>query len=138
MGDGLTWLRLPAEMSSLGAFTEFAHAGARAASLPEAAVHKLDLMLEEVLVNVFRYAYPAGQAGEAEVGYAAAPPDGLRIDVRDSGREFNPLEKEDPDLELGLEERPIGGLGIFLVKTMAESVSYRRENGRNILSFCLR
>jgi anti-sigma regulatory factor (Ser/Thr protein kinase) len=138
MDDGLTWLRLPAEMSSLERFTAFARGGAQAASLPDAALHKLDLMLEEVLVNVFRYAYPEGQAGEAEVGYAAAPPDGLRIDVRDSGQEFNPLEKTDPNLDLGIDERPIGGLGIFLVKSLAESVSYRRENGRNILSFCLR
>ena len=138
MDDALTWLQLPAHMSSLAPFTEFAHEGARAAALPDSALGKLDLMMEEVLVNVFLYAYPSGQTGEAAVGYAVAAPNCLRIDVCDSGREFNPLDKDAPDLDLSLEDRPIGGLGIFLVKTMSESVSYRRQDGRNILSFQLR
>ncbi len=136
MDEALTWLHLPADMSSLTPFTEFAHEGARAASLPEDSLGKLDLMLEEVLVNVFTYAYPQG-GGEAALGYAVASPNCLRIDVCDSGQEFNPLDKAEPDLDLSLEDRPIGGLGIFLVKKMADSVTYRRENGRNILSFRL-
>jgi anti-sigma regulatory factor (Ser/Thr protein kinase) len=134
MDDGLIWLRLPADMTSLARFTEFAHEGARAAGLPEAALGKLELILEEVLVNVFRYAGCA----DAAVGYAVEPSSCLRVDVRDSGPEFNPLEQQAPDLDASLEDRPIGGLGIFLVQTMAETVSYRRECGQNILSFQVR
>jgi serine/threonine-protein kinase RsbW len=137
MDDGLTWLELPAAMSSLARFRAFAREGARAASLAEKAFDRLDLVLEEVLVNVFRYAYPAG-TGDAAVGYAVGAPNCLRIDVRDSGREFNTLQTDRPDLGLGLKDRPIGGLGLFLVRSMSESVSYRREEGRNILSFQLR
>jgi anti-sigma regulatory factor (Ser/Thr protein kinase) len=137
MDDVVTWLRLPAEMASLARFTEFVREGARAAALPESGLEKLDLMLEEILVNVFRYAYPTGETGEAAVGYISSP-NGLRIEVCDSGRAFNPLEQAAPDLDLPLDERPIGGLGIFLVKSMADSVNYKRENGRNILSFSLR
>ena len=129
--DGLVWLQLPAEVPSLARFTEFVHEGARSAGLPEAALGKVELILEEVLMNVFRYA----GCSEASVGYAVEPRNRLRVDVRDSGPEFNPLEQQAPDLSLSLDDRPIGGLGIFLVQTMAETVSYRRENGQNILSF---
>ena len=134
MDDGLVWLRLPAEMSSLARFTEFAHDGARSAGLPESALGKLELILEEVLVNVFRYA----GCKEAAVGYAVESPNCLRVDVRDSGPEFNPLNQDAPDLDTSLEDRPIGGLGIFLVQTMAESVEYQRLDGQNVLSFQIR
>jgi anti-sigma regulatory factor (Ser/Thr protein kinase) len=134
MDDGLIWLQLPAEMTSLARFTEFAHEGARAAGLPEAAFGKLELILEEVLVNVFHYA----GCSDVAVGYAVQPASGLRMEVCDSGPAFNPLERQTPDLSAPLDDRPIGGLGIFLVQTMAETVSYRRENGRNILAFQVR
>jgi serine/threonine-protein kinase RsbW len=99
--------------------------------LPEAAFGKLELILEEVLVNVFLYA----GCSDVAVGYAVRPASCLRMEVRDSGPAFNPLERQAPDLNAPLEDRPVGGLGIFLVQTMAETVSYRREEGRNILSF---
>ena len=134
MDDGLIWLQLPAEMSSLARFTKFAHEGARTAGLPESALGKLELILEEVLVNVFRYA----GCKEAAVGYGVESANCLRVDVRDSGPEFNPLQREAPDLDVSLEDRPIGGLGIFLVHTMAESVKYQRLDGKNILSFQVR
>ena len=134
MDDGLIWLQLPAEMTSLARFMEFAHEGARAAGLPEAAFGKLELILEEVLVNVFHYA----GCSDVAVGYAVHPTSCLRMEVRDSGPAFNPLERQAPDLNAPLEDRPVGGLGIFLVQTMAETVSYRRENGQNFLSFRVR
>jgi serine/threonine-protein kinase RsbW len=58
--------------------------------------------------------------------------------VRDSGVEFNPLDQNQPDLDLPLDRRPVGGLGIFLVRTLAVSVKYRRDGSRNILSFLVR
>ena len=134
MDDGLIWLQLPAEMPSLARFTEFVHEGARSAGLPDSALGKLELILEEVLVNVFRYA----GCKEAAVGYGVQSPNCLRVDVRDSGPEFNPLKMDAPDLDASLEDRPIGGLGIFLVHTMAESVEYHRLDGQNILSFHVR
>jgi serine/threonine-protein kinase RsbW len=134
MDDGLIWLQLPADLSSLARFTEFAREGARSAGLPESALGKLDLILEEVLVNIFRYA----GSPDAAVGYAVPAPSCLRVDISDAGSEFNPLHHASPDLDGSLEDRPIGGLGIFLVQSMAESVEYRRQNGRNILTFNIR
>jgi serine/threonine-protein kinase RsbW len=137
MDGGLTWLQLPAALSSLDQFTEFVHVGARQADLAESQLVKLDLVLEELLVNVFRYAYPAGEPGEVAVGYTVPAPKRLRVDVCDSGRPFNPLENQDPDVTLSLAARQIGGMGVYLVKTIANSVSYKREHGQNVLSFQL-
>lgn len=137
MNDGLTWIELPAELPSLARFTAFAREGARAAGLPEPALGKLDLILEEILVNIFRYAYPSA-SGTAAVGYAVESAHCLRVEVRDSGRAFDPLQQDAPDLDLPLQARPLGGLGIFLVQTLAESVRYHRESSRNILTFLVR
>ena len=58
--------------------------------------------------------------------------------IIDSGTPFDPTAKEDADISLGIEERPVGGLGIFLVKQLTDQVSYCRENGYNILTISVR
>jgi anti-sigma regulatory factor (Ser/Thr protein kinase) len=93
------------------------------------------LVLEEILVNVIRYAYPAGEPGSVEVDYTVEGTGQLWVQVSDKGREFDPLAADPPDLSRGLADRPIGGLGIFLVKSIAESITYCREGDRNILAF---
>ena len=130
-------LELPAEISSLQGFTDFVGHGARAAALPEKQQGHLDLALEEILVNVMHYAYPEGERGTIEVGYAVEGPGKLFVQVSDSGRAFDPLAKDPPDLRLNIAERPIGGLGIFLVKQVTRSISYSRVGSRNILAFHL-
>jgi sigma-B regulation protein RsbU (phosphoserine phosphatase) len=123
-------------MASLGPITDFVRGGARAAGIAESALGKLDLILEEIVSNVFRHAYPKGEVGVAAVGYAVASPGTLLVEVRDSGVAFNPLEEAPvPDLCLGLGDRPIGGLGVFLVKAFAQSLTYQREGEENVLSF---
>lgn len=127
-------LSLPASLNSLQAFLEFAHIGAEAEGLTGTERDRLDLVLEELLVNVVRYAYPAG-GGEVQLGYAREANRTLRFEISDEGRVFNPIEKAGPDLAGTLENRPVGGLGIFLVRQLVDSLSYRREGGRNVVSF---
>lgn len=93
----------------------------------------LHLVVEEIVVNIVSYAYPKGVAGDAGVDVTN---DGGNITISfiDHGTPFNPLENEDPDVTLGIAERPIGGLGIFLVKKTMDSVEYRHEDGCNILT----
>lgn len=100
----------------------------------EALRFKLRLSIEEAVENVVRYAYDGG-IGWLEVG-TSLDHDSLvlTIELRDAGIPFNPLEKEDPDITLGANEREIGGLGIFLCKKMMDSISYRYENGNNVLT----
>lgn len=137
MANNFIQLKLPAKIESLREFTEFVHRGAQEAAFPEEDLGRLDLVMEEVVVNVINYAYEEAQPGSIEVGYKIEGPGKLNVQVCDSGREFDPLAKDPPDLRLGLAERPIGGLGIFLVKQIARSITYSREGDLNILNFRL-
>ena len=127
-------LTLPASAGSISAFSEFVRGGAVAAGVAAHEFEKLDLVLEEILINVARYAY-APETGAVEVAYAPAGDRKLRVEIADFGRVFNPLEADPPDLSRGLADRPIGGLGVFLVRSMVDSIDYRRDQDRNILSF---
>lgn len=95
---------------------------------------KIRLAIEETVENVVSYAYQDG-VGWMEVS-TNLDSDNLQlvITLRDAGKPFNPLEKEDPDLTLSAEERPIGGLGIFLCKQFMDHVDYIYEDGCNILT----
>jgi serine/threonine-protein kinase RsbW len=134
MDPPATRLTLPATAGSISVFSEFVRAGAVLAGVGEADLVRLDLVLEEVLINVARYAYTP-QTGSVEVAFAPAGPHKLHVEIADFGRDFNPLEADPPDLSRGLADRPIGGLGVFLVKSMVDSIAYRRDADRNVLSF---
>lgn len=97
-------------------------------------VFNLNLALEEAMTNVVLYAYP-GQEGQ-KVTLEAKYADGQLIFVlSDTGVPFNPLEEAaEPDLTLDAEDRPIGGLGVFLVKQLMTSVEYAYADGKNILT----
>jgi serine/threonine-protein kinase RsbW len=127
-------LTLPASAGSISTFSEFVRDGAIAAGVAEDELGKLDLVLEEILINVARYAYTP-ETGAVEVAYAQAGPSKLLVEIADFGRIFNPLAADPPDLSRGLADRQIGGLGVFLVRSMVDSIDYRREADRNILSF---
>ena len=128
-------LTLVARADSLSRVTEFVRDGAREANLPELQVRQLELLIEEIFVNISRYAYPQDAPGSVVVSYSVPTPGELRVEVGDQGNEFDPLMNPAPDLTLDLEQRPVGGLGIFLLKSFAESLSYRREQGWNRLTF---
>ena len=94
--------------------------------------NKLDMCAEEIFANITFYAYP-GKEGSIEVKLENKNSD-IIFEFIDYGLEYNPLEKPDPDINLPPEERPIGGLGIFMIKEMADKISYKRENNKNILT----
>ena len=100
----------------------------------EAMRFKLQLSIEEAVENVVHYAYEGG-IGWLEVG-TSLDHDSLvlTIELRDAGVPFNPLAKEEPDVTLPIEQRTIGGLGIFLVINMTDKVEYEHTNGENILT----
>ena len=92
----------------------------------------LNLALEEVVSNVILYAYPEGTNGTVQI---VANSDGqvLVFTITDQGKAFDPTQVKEADITLSAEERAIGGLGIFIVNQIMDNVSYRRENGQNIL-----
>ncbi len=124
-------LRLPAALERLDDFRAFVVDEARRSAVPDAMLGKLELVLEELLVNVISYAYPEG-GGEIEV---ACGLDGgsFALGIRDWGPAFDPLQAGTPDLDADVDDRPIGGLGIFFVKSMASEVTYAREGEANAL-----
>ena len=100
---------------------------------------KIHLVVEEVVTNIVKYAYPDGADGYLDV--EAENCDGqIILRFRDGGTPFNPLTKGAPDTSLPMDHRPIGGLGIYLVKKNVDSVDYEYSNGENILTVvkCIR
>jgi anti-sigma regulatory factor (Ser/Thr protein kinase) len=93
----------------------------------------LNLILDEIVSNVIRHGYDDEAAHEINVVVGLAG-DVARIRIEDDGKPFNPLEAPPPDLDLPIEQRPIGGLGIFIARSLADSIDYRRERGRNVLT----
>ena len=90
------------------------------------------LACEEVIVNIVSYAYPDRADGYIELDIANEG-NRLRIEICDGGRPFNPIERQAPDVTQCLEDRDIGGLGIYLVLRMMDRVTYRYEEGKNKL-----
>lgn len=104
--------------------------------IDEATLSSVNLAIEEALVNSVLYAYPKGTKGEVELTAEwEEEPKELVFTLKDQGVPFNPLEAKEADTTLGLEERPIGGLGIFLVRTLMSEVAYQRtSDGYNVLT----
>jgi serine/threonine-protein kinase RsbW len=115
----------------------FVRTGALEANLPEGSIDALDLLIEEVFMNVCCHAYPDGVQGMVTLTYSVPAPGELSVEVADQGLEFNPLMAPAPDVTLSVERRPIGGLGILLLKTLAQSVTYCRDRDWNRLTFSL-
>jgi anti-sigma regulatory factor (Ser/Thr protein kinase) len=94
---------------------------------------QIEIAAEEVFVNIANYAY-APDKGRATVRVeVSGDPVMVTITFIDQGMPYDPLEREDPDVTLKAEDRPVGGLGIFMVKKTMDDVSYEYKNGRNIL-----
>lgn len=123
------------EISKLGAFIDEL---ADQAMIDPALAMSLNLALEEAVTNVVLYAYPEGQAGKVDI-QAAVSNGEVTFVITDSGKAFDPTtEVAEADITLSAEERPIGGLGVFLVKQIMDTVSYQRSDGKNILTLAKR
>ena len=95
---------------------------------------QIDVAIDELFSNIANYAYP-GKIGKATVQVDISEENRtVTITVIDSGIQYDPLAKEDPDVTLSAEERKIGGLGIFMVKKTMDDIKYSYENGNNILT----
>lgn len=94
---------------------------------------RLSVAIEEIYINVAKYAYNDG-CGTVKIQFSfTTNPDVVTIVFIDSGVKYNPLAKEDPDIGLSASERPIGGLGIYLTKKFVDEVFYNYEDNKNIL-----
>ena len=93
----------------------------------------LNLVLEEAISNVILYAY--GKEEQKEISLVAYLSDNNLVFVlTDSGMEFDPTKVPDADVTLSAEEREIGGLGIYLIRQIMNTVEYQRIDGKNVLT----
>ena len=98
--------------------------------------YKLRLAVEEAVVNVMEYAYPSGTQGQVHIRMHSNG-HRLKFIISDTGISFNPTEASVADTTLSAEERPIGGLGILLVRKLMDSINYERIDGKNVLTLRL-
>lgn len=97
-------------------------------------IRKVELALEEALVNIIRHAYES-KGGSIDLCFLGKKKGYLEIEIQDQGPPFNPVKEAAPvNPSLPLEEREVGGLGVHLMKQMVDEVLYRREENRNILT----
>ena len=94
---------------------------------------QMNLAIEEAVVNVMKYAYPSGTKGNVNIE-AQANDVRLKFTITDSGMPFDPTVQTEVDTTLSAEERPIGGLGIHLVRQIMDSINYERVEGQNVLT----
>jgi anti-sigma regulatory factor (Ser/Thr protein kinase) len=121
----------PAKDAELSTVLAFVTGEAEKSGLAPERLLYLEFALEEVFINICRYAYevPPGEVRICVEGGETV----FRVVFIDTGQPFDPLKRKAPDTTLGLEQRNEGGLGIFLTMRLMDEIAYVREHGRNML-----
>lgn len=112
-----------AKFEYLDEMREFAGQAARDAGLNDEQIYAVKLAVDEACTNIIEHAYAIENGGDIECT-CMADQTCIKIMLRDHGRPFDPTLAPNPDLSLELEHRPIGGLGIFLMKTLMDEIHY--------------
>ena len=116
----------------------FADEQLEAADCPMKTQMQIDIAVEEIFVNIAKYAY-GDEIGTATIKTEIlTEPSAFEVTFIDSGVPYDPLAKPDPDVTLSAEERQIGGLGIYMVKKSMDSIDYQYLDGQNILTITKR
>lgn len=123
---------VPAQAAQLAVLMQFLRDFWAEERLPPGQALSFELALEEIFVNVVIHGAPPGRVLEVEVTLRLNDRD-LSMTLEDDGPHFDPLSRPSPDVTAGLSERAIGGLGIFLVRKLMDTVSYQRVADRNRL-----
>lgn len=124
-------LQIDARRSLLEPLLDIFEQDLKEGNCPKDRIEEIRIATEEIFINIASYAYP-DQDGEVSIEETVQD---KKIDVTfaDQGIPYNPLEKVDPDINLGFEERDIGGLGIYMVKKIVDQVDYQYKDGKNCL-----
>lgn len=124
----------PATYESLAAISKFVIAAAESAGLDEKAVYSLQLAVDEACSNIIEYAYEDVEAQEITCTCRVSDRS-ITVTLRDEGRPFNPEEAPEPDLCSPLEERQVGGLGLYFIRQLMDEVYFScSPDGGNVLT----
>jgi anti-sigma regulatory factor (Ser/Thr protein kinase) len=122
---------------NLNDMIDFVSSHAQLAGLSRQECYDVQLGCEEVFNNIIHYSYPDSSIGSVEISCSTGCESvRLVIIVKDSGIAFNPLQLPLPDITAPVEERRVGGLGIFLLKKMFDTIEYERSENKNVLKLC--
>ncbi len=130
-------LTLPNDVQTIQSLNEFVDNVCEAAGFDMSECMRMNLAIEEAVVNVMNYAYPKGVKGMVNID-ATISDKGLKFVISDNGTPFDPTAKEEVDTTLSAEERGIGGLGIHLIRQIMDSINYEHIDGRNVLTLLKR
>jgi serine/threonine-protein kinase RsbW len=120
------------QVNELVELTQKAEVFLQSQQLPVEIIYKVNLILEEALTNIIKYAYKDTLKHDIRIEMTLNEHE-LIIEFQDDGEEFDPISAPPPKPQDSISESPIGGLGIHLVRQMADSVEYQRHQGRNVL-----
>lgn len=124
-------IELANTLDEIPRLAEAVEAFAEDCALPAKLAFELNLALEELVTNIVSHGYAEAGPHRIEVRMALEA-DRVRVDVRDDGRPFDPFAQAPaPDLDAGLDERAVGGLGVHLIRTFMDEVRYRRDGELN-------
>ena len=124
-----------AALENVAAVTDLINEQLESIDCPMKAQMQIDIAIDELMSNIIFYAYEnPGQETVTVQLETLSDPAAVKITFIDSGIPYNPLESEDPDITLSVEERKIGGLGIFMVKKTMDDISYAYRDNRNMLT----
>lgn len=124
-----------AKLDKLYDMLDFIRNEAHNAGFDDCYINKIELATEEVLVNIINYGYPGGKAGQISIECALSKNSDLEIIIKDEGIPYNPLKTESTcDCQASLDERNVGGYGIFFIINLMDEVIYKREQNFNILT----
>jgi anti-sigma regulatory factor (Ser/Thr protein kinase) len=125
-------IKIEALSDNLDRALDFVNVELEKMDCPSKTQMQIDLAIEEIFINIARYAY-SPETGFATIRIKTSPNE-IRLEFEDRGVPYNPLEKSDPDINTPAKDRPIGGLGVFLVKKIMDTVEYRYEGSSNLLN----
>ena len=100
--------------------------------LTEKTVHDIQMALDELLTNIVNYGYEDTDEHQIDIHFGVND-DAVKVEIVDDSKPYNILEKDNPDISLSMEDKPIGGLGIFLIKKLMSNVDYYTKEGKNHL-----
>ncbi len=133
MHEGSITINISADVREIERLNKLVRQFGELHEVPSRSLYAVNLALDELVTNVILYGFENPEGKDVMVKIVTGAGE-LVASVTDDGRSFNPLEAKAPDLNAPLEERDLGGLGIHLVRSLMDSVTYLRDGDKNVLT----
>ena len=130
-------IRIANDLGEIAGVSRVIHAFLKPHAVPEETEHAVGVAFEEMLSNTIKYGYEDDARHDIELSVSVEA-EHILLRIEDDAHAFDPLDAAAPDMDAPFEERPVGGLGIVLVRGLSESMEYERVDGKNVLRIRIR